>query len=991
MPSVEDSDSGSAAHRGDIRAFESEVARESVRRALFGRAMPRAVGRYRIERRCGRGAMGAVFEAHDPELERPVALKLLERRGASTDALERLERQVLHEARAMARLHHPAVAAVYEVGRHGSLVFLAMELMKGASLREWLHREQPAWRRIVAAFCEVGSGLAAAHDAGLAHGDFKPDNLRFDDTGRLRILDFGLARSISAAVPATAVRASSSSAALLLSTGIEGFGGTPAYAAPERLDGDAADERSDQFSFFVSLYESLYGRRPYGGVSLEELRRSIARGPSKPRPPIPGPKSLRAVIERGLAEDPARRFGTMTEAVAALEAIVARRPLRWWLVGGLTLTAGVGGWALARADEPCPDPGSLVASAWGDARSAVAMARPEGLADAPAWPKLERALDDYARGWAEAVASVCRSGEMKEHPERGARHLVCLQQRRAAFEHLLQRLRRGGERTWSSALEAVADLPRVDACDGAELPGVSPPPREIEREVDEIREAIIVARVDADGGDLEKALESIRELGTRAQSLGYAPLLAEVWTAEGKLLTDLDHLEEASERLRAAHGAALSSHHVQVAKQSAIALVYTDGYQRARHELGHHWAWVARQFLREGEPEPSSLVANEAAVLFEEGRLQEADEGFKKAIALESAMPRPDPFVLDSLRHNRGTVAVRLLNFEAAVEIHGEVLESRRRIYGDDHPKVAKALSSLAGAERGLGRLEDAMAHDLEALRRLERIHGSQSPALRLSLLSLGQVQLASGQTDRAIDTFRRLITILEQQVEPTHPWIVSATQQLALAELQRCGYDEAARHFDTVLAGLSQRPDQPHLLAMARHNVAELHLWQGRYDEVRKLTLAAEEYWVEQGRELEQSYPRTARGIAAVEQGAYGEGFEILRRELEVRERLTGTGSTMTAEAAAGLGRALVGLGQVDEGIEALRRALEIYDREDPQGADRGARMRAAEWLAIGLETTHGRNAPEVRALLDDARRFWVACGDDRAAARVEARLRHN
>lgn len=153
--------------------------------------MPQQVGRYRIERRCGRGAMGAVFEAFDPELDRQVALKLLERSRTVPDAFDRLERQVLHEARAMARLHHPAVASVYEVGRDEPWLFIAMEFIDGPSLRQYLE-QRPSWRKLLHAFIDVGRGLAAGHRTGLAHGDLKPDNLRFDAEGQLRILDFGL-------------------------------------------------------------------------------------------------------------------------------------------------------------------------------------------------------------------------------------------------------------------------------------------------------------------------------------------------------------------------------------------------------------------------------------------------------------------------------------------------------------------------------------------------------------------------------------------------------------------------------------------------------------------------------------------------------------------------------------------------------------------------------------------------------------------------------
>lgn len=986
-----------AGARSDLRALESEVARESVRQALFGQAMPRNVGRYRVERRCGRGAMGAVFEAHDPELDRRVALKLLERRSATPAALERLERQVLHEARAMARLHHPAVAAVYEVGRHGGWVFLAMEFVAGQSLRQWLRLERPSWRRIVDVFHEVGQGLVAAHDAGLAHGDFKPDNLRFDESGRLRILDFGLARSICAATPATAVHASSSSAALMLSTGIEGFGGTPVYAAPERIAGNPSDERSDQFAFFVSLYEAIHGRRPFTGATLEQLRRAIARGPRKPRGQVPGPKSLRQLVDRGLSEDPTRRFESMADAVAALGRIRSRRPRQWWLLGGLTLAAGAAGWALAHGnqEEVCPDPEELVAGLWGGSKAEVAEARPAGIGAAPPWPKLESELEGYVRQWAEAHAAVCRSGEMRQDPDRGARHLACLGQRRAGVERLLQRLARGEARSWATALEAVTELPDVHVCDGAELPGISPPEPGVQKDVDELRERLVVARVDADGGDLEKALQATRSLVARARALSYAPVLAEALMAEGKVLADLDHLEDASGKLRAAYGEALASGHAQVAADTAVALIYVDGYQRARADMGHHWAWVARHWMRAAghDGHGSSLIANEAAVFFQEGRLEEADAGFREAIELEEASQRPDPFVLDGLRHNRGTVAVRRKDFVRAVGIHREVLEARRELYGDDHPKVAKGLSSLAAAERGLGRLEDAMAHELEALRRLERIHGPDSPALHLTLTGLAETQLDAGVPERSARTIERLLAILEQHLEPDHPNIDRALQQLAVADMKRCRYDDASARFERVLERLQARPDQEELLATIHHNLGELRLLQGRHAEAQTLAAKALATWEARDRELAASYPRTALGMASLAEGRYADAHAILQSELALRERLTGPRSLLTAEAAAGLGRALVGLGRLDEGIAGLRRALDIYAEGDAHGGEIAARMRAAEWLAEALLAGGQPSArPEAGRLLDEARRHWVACGDDRAAARVEpvlARLR--
>lgn len=974
--------------RPDLRALENAVAREAVRKALFGRTDPRRVGRYQIERRRGRGAMGAVFEAWDPSLQRRVALKLLEQRTRDPETLERLQSRVLHEARAMAKLQDPAVAAVYEVGRHGAWVFLAMELMTGGTCREWISRERPAWRRVLDVFIPLGGGLQAAHAAGLAHGDFKPDNLRFDAAGRLRILDFGLARSISTTIRRAAKRPAASSSSLLRSSGIEGFGGTPAYAAPERLDGAPPDERSDQFSFFVTLHECIFGQRPFAGATVDAVRAAIAGGP---RIPVEGvPRALRAVLARGLSADPDARFATMALAVTALSRVRSRRSRR--LVSGvasMVLAAGAG-WMLAGGEAlPCEDRKALADTVWAGRGASIEAARPDEPG-VPAWSRLEPELHAYVEAWAEASHAACTLARTETDPGRGARELACLSQRRAAVERLLHRLERGGVSAWRSAPEAAADLPEIAACEDPKL-HVPPPPAKMWDEVEALREALVVARVDADAGEHDTALHATEQVVRDARALGYAPLVAEALMAEGKLLADTDRVDDASSRLREAHVEAVTSGHLRVAADTAVALVYADGYGRARAELGHHWAWVAERLIDAAGDAGglrASLVANEAAVWVAEGDAEAADAGFARALQLEQAKARPSPYTLDALEHNRGTVAVRADDPGRAREIFERTVARRRELYGDDHPMVARALSSLASAERELGMVDASLAHEREALARLEQVHGESSPALRLPLAGLAESEREAGHFEASIAAAQRLLQILAPHVSAGHPRLILAQQQIAIARLCQCRYDEAAALLQEQIVQVRDHHGPPDLLASLRHNLGEVRLRQGRAAEASELADLALAYWQGQSLPLQASHPRTALGMVALQQRRFEDAEPLLAEELQVRREKAGEGTILTAEARTAWGFAAWQIGRRAEGIEALRTGIAEYERRDRHGAHVPARMRATEWLAEVLAAERGEEArDEARRLRAEAHAFWTSCGDAAAATRTSPR----
>ncbi|TPV94490.1 MAG: hypothetical protein B7733_14980 [Myxococcales bacterium FL481] len=347
-------------------------ARSRVAKALFGAAATEGtrsgrIGRYEIRSRLGAGGMGVVYEAWDPQLQRAVAIKVLHPSVAADDkARQRLTR----EARALARLSHPHVIGVYDVGVDDERVFIAMELVDGETLTQWLAREPRPWREALRMLIAAGQGLAAAHDVDLVHRDFKPDNVLIARDGRVRVLDFGLARSTderhAGPVPASAHSAHPSpreptdEAFDPTLTDAGAIMGTPLYMSPEQLiDGHAVSRASDQYSFCVAVYEAVYGQRPFAGTSLPSMIANAAAGRLQAPPgdsPIPAP--LFAALRRGLAQAPAKRWpsmGALLARLASVERGEAARPSwrgRVWFAAAACL-AVVGGTVVWR---PALDP-----------------------------------------------------------------------------------------------------------------------------------------------------------------------------------------------------------------------------------------------------------------------------------------------------------------------------------------------------------------------------------------------------------------------------------------------------------------------------------------------------------------------------------------------------------------------------------------------------------------------------------------------------------
>ena len=314
------------------------------------------VGRYEVRECVGVGAMGTVYAAHDPALDRKIALKLIRAKVAGPD----LEARLLREAKAMARLSHPEVIAVHDAGRDGDRLFIAMEFVEGGTLREWLHAAPRTSREILTAYQRAGRGLAQAHAAGIVHRDFKPDNVLVGSDGRVRVTDFGLARAARSEERVEAGASEDVAAeddAAMLDANLTRTGtlvGTPVYMAPEQLAGRLADVRSDVYSFSVALYEALYGERPFAGRTLKDLVH--AKNVNDVRTPKASSKishRLRRALLVGLRARPEDRYASMDELLAALER--ATHPPRARFVAlGSVLAAAAAGLLLVKPWSPAP-------------------------------------------------------------------------------------------------------------------------------------------------------------------------------------------------------------------------------------------------------------------------------------------------------------------------------------------------------------------------------------------------------------------------------------------------------------------------------------------------------------------------------------------------------------------------------------------------------------------------------------------------------------
>jgi len=436
------------------------------------------VGRYVVVEELGAGAMGVVYKATDPTLDREIALKVMTARPTSRDTAAEVSSRLLREAQALAKLSHPHVVAVHDVGTVGDDVFVAMELVTGKTLTEWRRDEAPSAARVLEVFSAAGRGIEAAHHAHVVHRDFKPENVIVGEDGRVRVLDFGLARvarpeadDAASTAPVTdtagiAVDRSSSAA----------IAGTPAYMAPEQHRGETVDERTDQFSFCVALYEALYDAPPFPRENLDELRSAVLAGRVQDAPAGSqvSPR-LRRILLRGLSADPAERYPSMTELLAELDDATRARGGRIAVVAVIAAVAlAAAAFAIWQVRKPAPSDvcagaQEMLADVWDPAvrRSVHAAFLATGRAHAPAtFERVAKVLDGQRAAWIAMRTDACKATHVRgtQSAEVLALRESCLDRRLDELRLLTARFRAADARVVDNAIHSAFALGRIQEC-----------------------------------------------------------------------------------------------------------------------------------------------------------------------------------------------------------------------------------------------------------------------------------------------------------------------------------------------------------------------------------------------------------------------------------------------------------------------------------------------------------------------------------------------
>jgi tetratricopeptide (TPR) repeat protein/predicted Ser/Thr protein kinase len=768
---------GPAARRlaelGDANAagLPTRAARARVRARMFeDDARPFELGRYVVLGVLGRGGMGIVYAAYDPELDRKVAIKLLQH-DTSSEAQARLKR----EARALAKLAHPNVLSVHDVGsvvlagdgpeHDRTRVYIAMELVDGVTLAAWLRAEPRSQRAILEMMIQAGRGLAAAHAALIVHRDFKPENVLVGRDGRPRVMDFGLARAEGERTPPEHASGGESGDEHVTATGA--FVGTPAYMAPEQFLGLEIDARTDQFAFCIALCEALCGERPFAGDSVHALAMNVIEGIRRELPRSPSlPRWLQAVLERGLSRTPANRFASIDELLAVLSDDPTRR--RRVRIGAtafaLASVGAVGLWQLdrTRTRTACEREAHAITREWNDdvrVRVAAAM-NATGLPYADASASGASAwIDRRVAAWTTAREDVCVAIELERtmDPSTAARARDCFDARRAEMAGLVAQLLAAERATVTRAVTGAARLPDPARCSDRLALARQPL-------VDEgARASVAVVR------------ERLAKVWAMLATASYAPALADVELALADAETTGEPTIVAAAELLLGRAAELGGdpqrargsleHAVhragaagadETAAEAAELLVWVLGVQLAKHELALAWAeqarmWHDRLGLAEDDPHRVTLLVHLGLVQAEQGAFADAIATDEQALAIQERVLGPDHPDVAIVLNNLGIAHAQLGDDARAVDMWRRALAIREAAFGPAHPEVAASLGNIAIALYHRGELEQAEVEQRRALAIREAALGPEHFETALSWRNLADIAVARGHHDDAL------------------------------------------------------------------------------------------------------------------------------------------------------------------------------------------------------------------------------------------------
>ncbi|MEX1364976.1 MAG: serine/threonine-protein kinase [Nannocystaceae bacterium] len=779
------------------------------------------VDRYVIIDTLGAGGMGVVYVAYDPELDRRVAIKVL-----LPSLVGEGRPRLIREAQAIARISHPNVVAVYDVGELDGSVFVAMELIEGRTLGKWLREQARTIPQILDAFRQAGRGLAAAHAADLIHRDFKPDNALVGDDGRVRVVDFGLARgrgSDDSISPTSGVLSSSLDEALTEAGAVMG---TPAYMAPEQLAGRAATAASDQFSFCVALYEALYGERPFAGDTLASLSVAVYQGDI--RSPSSGrsvPSWLRRVLLRGLQTRIEDRYPTMEALLAELSQDPSARRRR--VAGGSLLgVAALAAAALAyrsgatREHSPCAAATQDASAVWNDERrhDLAAAFADTGLVHAPdTWSRVERQIDQYVASWSDHATAACEATHVAgtQSPARLELRRRCLGERLQRLDAVLEVMEQPNSTVVNKAVGSARGLPDLAGCDDVTAleAGVAPPEQPQTRaEVEQIEAILAGIEALSSAARYREQVERLEVLLSRARATEYLPVVAAVEHALANAQLSLD-LPEGSAMIRTAFRDSIAAGDDRRAAMLAVDIGLELGYDQRLHEQGREWLAIADalvlriggdtgieigltnayaiiavrearfdeaqalferlvQMQRADDPDsPNLMVAlmNLGSAYAERRKFGPAREYMEEAAAVGERILGPQHPSLSSLWANLASVSMMQNEYGVAKAQLSRTLELQRRVLGERHLDVARSLAILAIVERNLGDPAASERLQREALDIRREHNGDDHPEVAESLRNLAYPVRDQGRFDEAIELVREAEEIASRRLPPEH------------------------------------------------------------------------------------------------------------------------------------------------------------------------------------------------------------------------------
>ena len=920
------------------------------------------VDRYVVLDRVGEGGMGVVYAAYDPKLDRKVALKFLNRPDPQHGEWNRL----LREAQAMARLSHPNVAVAYDVGTSHGHVFLAMELVDGVDLRSWLQAGTRTMPEILAVFSAAGQGLAAAHASGIVHRDFKPANVLVDKSGRSRVTDFGLSRSIylgDVAPPSDGEDGSAGTPDSIRTplnarfTFTGAVLGTPSFMSPEQHEGKDADARSDQFSFCVALYEALHGVRPFAGETLAEIRESILARKFAPTSSHV-PAWLNAAVLRGLSASPADRWPSMDALLEALSRD-PRAARRLWLAAGaaaIGLVAVASIWlAGGEAVEVCPPARDRIAGIWDvPARKQVraAFLATGAARAADVFTRVERSLDARLSGWVDARREACRATRVRGEQSEALldRRMQCLERSLRKIQALPEVWREGV--VLDKAVRAALTVGDVEGCSDVEAlttPIARPSQPEAVRRLQALER--LLDRVDTiwRAGKLEAALKEAREAVAEARRLGYPAVLAEALHRNGQIEADFGSVEAGIGLLHQAFEEANQAHDdARAATVMRLLLFYSVWSAKRLADADLLWkmseAAVARVPHRDDLS--AELLTTQGAVLAEQGKRAEAAEHLRRAIALQRKQHGEDDFPVAPQLYNLAAALADMGQIDEALALNERARAAWEQALGAEHPLVAEALSNLALLLVERGDPDAAAVPSERALAIRSQIFPADHPVVAKALYNLGLVRTSQERDEEARTLFERAARIREKALGPDHPLLATTLNQLAHLAIRRGDAASARRLMDRALPIKIKNYGEAHLtVAAAMHTLGDLHLLEKHPAAAREAYQRSHDIRVEQVPNDPELVPvLTGLGRAQLQLGLRSEASATLQRAAEKGDA-GGPGTRLNgARARFQLARALWASGEKGRAVALARTARDqLAGRRDAGEIDRWLLRHAA------------------------------------------------